>query len=342
MTLIAMLPFLNGVSPSVFSDWHKKELIARVEKCPNYIFHLMAVAKVGSISDYAETYKHSVVSDDLSYIQKHEELLSFKSGARGELVFIAIFFPSYISLPTAGAYDEYYSLLDSGSQTSDFQPFLEKYGPFVRKLNAWFPIDEQSLNSIKKHREIVASLGEIYLRNCAAYEKQVWNTEKIELDKVAMKVNDHFRDRDLIYNWEALTGAKFKFDNCYVVLCSAIKNGPNANSLGYGRTVFYHFTPFNYMTQVISHEIGTHILIDVYKELSRLDQFESGVLYAAYESLAEFYNSIILGNESLEYSLPAHHDKEYLRIYDDTYVKHPGITPRDLLVTGIEILRRYR
>ncbi|MGB7063263.1 MAG: hypothetical protein WBF13_13030 [Candidatus Zixiibacteriota bacterium] len=314
-------------------------MVAVVEKCPNYIFHLMAVAEVGFSSEYAETYKHSVLPDDVSYIKRHGELMIFESGSCAELTFALVFFPSYINLKSADALEEYFSLLNSGLQTGDFQPFLKRYAPFAEKLNAWFPIEEQYLSSIKKHGEIIAGFGKTYLGNYPSYGDRVWVTEKPKLDEVASKVNDFLKDQNLIHKWEALTGVRFEFDSYSIVLCSAIKNGPNANSLGYDRTVFYHDIPIDRMIQLISHEVGTHILIDAYKEISSLGRFDPNALYGAYESLAMFYNTVILKNESLEYDMPGFRSQEFLEVYDAILSKNPNIGGRDLLVAGIEALR---
>ena len=340
LLLVLLFGFLAACSCSTQKP--EKQIIAVAEKCPNYIFHLLAVAKVGFYSDYADQYKGSVLPEDIAYIQMHGHLLSFGAGSSGELVPIMISFPSYINLKSKDAFEEYFSLLDSGFQTNDFQPFLERYAPYNERLNAWFPIEEEYLRSIAKYKEVIAQLAKIHLRNYASYEKEVWDAEKAKLDNVASKINDYFENRDIISKWEAVTGREFKFGNYYIILCSAIKNGPNANSLGYERNVFYHDARFDYMTQFISHETGTHILIDVLKEVYNSKEFENGVLYGGYQSLAKFYNTIILRNKNLEYSMPNFHDQEYLEIYDEIYHKNRNINPADLLVKGTETLYKSR
>jgi hypothetical protein len=340
--LMVMFLCVVIVANLTYSDSVKKHIIAVVEKCPNYIFHLMAVAKVGFDSEYADKHEDSVLPEDIAYMQKHKNLLSFGAGHGGELVKIMVFFPSYINLKSANAFEDYFSLLDSGFQTDDFQPFLERHALYNEKLNAWEPVREEYLRSIAEYKEVIAELGRIYLRNYTTHEREIWHIEKAEMDKVALKINDYFKDKDIISKWEALTGREFKFDNYYIVLCSAIKNGPNANSLGYDRNIFYHDISFDYMTEFISHETGTHILIDVVKELYELKKFEGGVLYGAYESLAKFYNTIILKNKTLEPSMPFFHDEKYLEIYDEIYSKNPNITPRGLLVRGIETFQKLK
>jgi hypothetical protein len=320
----------------------EKQIVVVVEKCPNYIFHLMAVAKVGFDSEYGDKYKDSVLPEDIAYIQRHKNLLLVGGGSAGELVDVMISFPSYINLESADAFKEYFSLLDMGFNTNNFQPFLEKYDLYNEKLKHWFPVEEEYLRSITEYREVIAELGRIYLRNYATYEEKVWDAEKTELDKVALKINQYFKDRDIISKWEAVTGKEFKFNNYQIVLCSAIKNGPDANSLGYERIVFYPDTAFDYMTQFISHETGTHILIDVLKEVYGLKKFEDGMLYGAYESLAKFYNAILLNNKNLSYNMPQFHDEEYLKIYDEIYHKNQNIPATELLVEGIETFQKLQ
>lgn len=342
LTKILLLVFLFGFLAACSCSTQKpeKQIIAVVEKCPNYIFHLLAVAKVGFYSDYADQYKDSVPPEDIAYIQKHGHLLSFGAGSSGELVAIMISFPSYINLKSTDAFEEYFSLLDSGFQTNDFQPFLGRYAPYNERLNSWFPIEEEYLRSITKYKEVIAALAKIYLRNYATYENKVWDVEKVKLKNVASKINDYFENRDIISKWESVTGKEFKFDNYYIVLCSAIKNGPDANSLGYERNVFYHDARLGYMTQFISHETGTHILIDVLKEVHNSKKFENGVLYGGYQGLAKFYNTIILRNKNLEYNMPQFYDKEYLEIYAAIYNENQNLTATNLLVKGIETFQK--
>lgn len=47
-----------------------KRIQAVVEKGPNYIFHLMAVARAGFASPYAETYRFSVEPEDLKLLER--------------------------------------------------------------------------------------------------------------------------------------------------------------------------------------------------------------------------------------------------------------------------------
>lgn len=328
---------MDGLTP----DYYGKQILAVVEKCPNYIFHLLAVAKVGFKSEYADTYMDSVLPGDINFIKEHEKLLSMGGvGSCGDLLPIMLFFPAYVNLESANALREYFFLLDSGFQTDSFQPFLKRYAFYNEKLKSWSPVEEEHLKSLLQYREIIAELGKIYLRNYTAYEEEVWNKEIIKLDKAALEINEYFKDKEVITRWETLTGMTFKFANYNIVLCSAIKGGPNANSLGYERNVFHHDKPFDYMTRFISHEVGTHIMIDVYREIyyrevENLKTFNMGVLYGAYESLAKFYNTMVFKNINIVYNMPHYHDKEYLEIYYDIYNKSPDITPKDLLVKGI-------
>jgi hypothetical protein len=322
-------------------DYNGKQILAVVEKCPNYIFHLMAVAKVGFESEYADIYMNSVLPEDIAFIKEHENLLSMGGvGYCGDLLPIMLFFPAYINLESVNALREYFFLLDSGFQANNFQAFLKRYAFYNEKLKSWSPVEEEHLKSLSQYREIIAKLGNIYLRNYTAYEEKVWNKEIINLDKVALEINEYFKDREVITKWENLTGMTFKFANYNIVLCSAIKGGPNANSLGYERNVFHHDRPFDYMTQFISHEVGTHIMIDVYRdiyytEVEGLKAFDMGVLYGAYENLAKFYNTMIFKDINMVYNMLHFHDKEYLEIFQDKYNENPNITPKDLLVKGI-------
>jgi hypothetical protein len=320
-----------------------KKVTAVVEEGPNYIFHLMAVARNGFNSDYAETYKDAVPSDDIAFLTQKRELLSFGAGSGGELVDIIIFLPSYFNLETEDSLRDYFRLLESALDSGDFRLFFQKYGSHLEKLKLWLFFEEEFygkwqeyLISKNKFRQDIAQIRSLVLRNHSVYDKRVWPVEREKLIVIAREINDYFGSDDYISRWETLTGETFKFNEYQIVLCSAIKNGPNADSLGYDRVVFYHDNPFDKTVQFICHEIGTHILISLLREIYNRDKFDPALVYAAFETLAMYYNTIVLRKDNLAYNLPDFHEKEFLSIYRDLCHKNPRIGPRDLLINGIE------
>ena len=138
---------------------------------------------------------------------------------------------------------------------------------------------------------------------------------------------------DLIGRWEALVGVEFKYDLYEIVLCSAIKNGPSANSLGYERSVFYSGDDMDYLRKFISHEVGTHILFPMLKNLS--EGRDPSLSYKAFESLARFYNSLILQTSDLYPMGPSYDVDTFFRIYESIYKSRPTISPAELAIEGL-------
>ncbi len=156
------------------------------------------------------------------------------------------------------------------------------------------------------------------------------------MEEVVTALDQHFSTSDPISAWEELTGIGYKLDRFRALLVSAIKNGPNADSLAYDTVVFHHDRPLDYTTQLIQHEIGTHILNETMKQAAESDKYEWNTLYAAYECLAKHYNQRLIGREELVYSLAALREAQFLPIYRRIHEAEPALTPRELLLRGLD------
>lgn len=308
-----------------------KRIQAVVEIGVNYLFHLLAVARVNFDSDYGKKYSASVRPEDIAFLRDHEEQLSFGKGG-GELLNILLM-PAAFGLQSKDDLGEYYDLLLRGCGQDDFTEFLDCYSSPLNKLKQWASsLDNESLRECIPFREDITRLKEITVENYDTYISDIWPRELHDLEKAAEVVTEIYARLDRIGQWEKLTGLTFKFDTYYILMCSAIENGPNANSLGYDRVVFYSGTPMDKMIDFICHEIGTHIFMDDIKLIRDSGKFSWPDLYEGFECLAQFYNSLILGRRDLHYSVNFHVD-EYMAIYEKLY--RPGITVREMLEPGI-------
>jgi hypothetical protein len=209
-----------------------KTVKAVVEIGPNYIFHLMAVARNGFDSDYAVRYRDSVAPADIAFLEDHRRDLSFRDGGSGNLAYLMLFFPSYLNLETGAALEEYFDLLNRGLAEGDCTEFMSRYREAFDKQREWtYSIDGEWV--VRKHleyRDVIGRLGEVYVRNLDPYLSRVWPIESEGMRGVASELNRYLDQADLIGRWEALVGVEFKMHPYEIVLCSAIKNGPSANS----------------------------------------------------------------------------------------------------------------
>lgn len=320
----------------------KKKVRAVVEVGPNYICHLMAVARLGFDSDYADRYLHSVRAEDLDWLQEHQHLLQWSDGHAGVLSQLVFFVANYIGLHTRKDLERFFKLLIAGLENEDYAPFLNAYKRELENLKAWmYTVDEKWLAMFAPYLAQIDRLREIYIGNFAKYLDHVWPHECDELCRVANKLNSFFADKDIIHQWEIRTGREFKFSEYQIVLCSAIKNGPNANSLGYERNIFYHGSDFEWLTQFISHEIGTHILIDIFPPFDpHRTREEFDILYRGYENLCRFYNSLILDQDIIYSMSHRYHGEEFHEIYSRIYHDNPSLDAKELYQLGVSEFRR--
>ena len=325
------------------SNHSGKCIIAVAEIGVNYVFHLVACARVGFDSDYADRYQDSVTADDLAFLKNHGDRLTFGGGSGGDLVDILIGMPACLRLNSKSDFERYYAHLLEGCAHDNFAGFLTDFAEPIRKLKDWWSApDNQGLRQLIPHREIIGGLGEITLRNYDTHVTSVWPVERPKLERVASRINDAFDRIDRIGQWEKLVGRIFKYDAYNIVLCSAIQNGPNANSIGYDRVVFYHDWNIRETLEFISHEVGTHLLIDDLKRALALNRYEFPALYEAYECLAYHYNARLLGEDRLTYHRRMHNFRldGYLTTYGGIHDRDPEIDAYDLLLSGLKIMAR--
>lgn len=314
----------------------RKNIYAVCEIGPNYVFHVLALARVSFDSDYADRYAHSMPAADKHRLSNMNDMLFFRNGSAGKLVFPVILFPAYLNLDSQSKMDTYFSLLLQGLYSGNYNSFLKEYSVPLKKMTLWtFHGDlARYFMGISKYRHKISQISEIYRHNLGAYLRDVWPVEKLDIERVASVINRHFSRRDTIGKWEIISRRKFKFPNYQIVLCSAIKNGANANSLGYERTVFFSQGDIAMTLDFISHETGTHILIDETRNLYAGRRFNPGDIYSAYECLCKFYNQFIIEHKP-SYSMSVFNEESYLPIFKELYSITPRPSPGKMLVAAI-------
>lgn len=323
------------VWPQYGGDAVVKIVKAVVETGSNYVFHLMAVARNGFDSEYAARYRGSVNVADILALEQNRRDLSFRDGGTGNLTYLMLFFPCYLNLETTTALEEYVALLNKGLAKGDCAEFMLRYQDAFDRQREWtHSVDgEWVMQRHLRYRDVIVRLGEAYIRNLQSYLSQVWPIESEGMYRVADELNDYLDQADLIGRWEALVGIEFRIHPYEIVLCSAIKNGPSANSLGYERNVFYSGDDMDYMRKFISHEVGTHILFPMLKNLS--EGRDPSLSYKAFESLARFYNSLVLQTSDLYPMGPFYDADTFFRIYESIYRSRPTISPAELAIEGL-------
>ena len=312
-----------------------KTVKAVIEVGPNFIFHLMAVARNGFDSDYAVRYRDTINAADLAVLEEHRHDLVFRDGGSGTLAFLMIFFPAYLNLETSSALGEYFDLLNIGLTKGDCHEFMSRYRAAFARQREWTHSvgGEWILQKHLPYKDAITRLGEAYIRNLESYQSHAWPIESDGMRRVATEINSYLDQADLIGRWESLVGIEFRHSVYQIVLCSAIKNGPSANSLGYERNVFYSGDDPDYMRKFISHEVGTHILFPVLRDLS--DGRDPSLAYKAFENLARYYNSLVLRTPELYPMSPYYDAGTFFGILEGIHRSRPGISPLELALEGM-------
>ena len=189
--------------------------------------------------------------------------------------------------------------------------------------------DEEWEKIVKPLMPEFRKVAQIFIDNIDGYEP-IWRQVEPVLRERAERWNDKFDKSNIVQDWERITGKTFMKDRYYIILCYANKNGPNANSLSYDMNVFYYGSSDGYIRDLVSHEVGTHLLSEL---LFKLREFDP-VRYAALECLAMFYNLKVLKSERLSYTLSQFQCDKFLPLYDKHYYR--GINPERLMELALK------
>ena len=302
---------------------------------PNFLWHMLAVAKIGYESPYAKRYAKTVAGAQLALLEENRDLLKFGSGEGSPLAGFFIFLPAWLHIETKEEFDKYFRTVGQALNEADFRVFLNAY-PDADWSDKFLAAEAEHATFPPNHRELArraASLAWAYLESYDRYAENVWPEAKQAMQPRLGDLNNYFSELDYIAEWETLLGKPFDSPQFELVLCFANENGPDYNSLGYSGNLFFYDKPFEMTCQWVSHEIGTHLLFDDYMKLALGGKYEHAQLYRSMETLAKFYNHIILGTNELEYSISKSGDQQLL----DTYAAHYGedVAPAALLKAAL-------
>jgi len=165
--------------------------------------------------------------------------------------------------------------------------------------------------------------------NYKIYFSKVWDIERISLEKVVNEANAIFSQKDYISLWEKTTGYSYSYSRFYAVICNSILNGPQAIDISNDKDIFNIPNNYTHFTQLVSHEFGIYIFKEYLSDFFNDSEFFQ--YYKAFESLAGFYNQLIIKENIICWS----GELEYKDFYRDTYNENPQISPRELFLKAI-------
>jgi len=323
----------------------KKEIILTCEPFVNFTSHLLGVAQIGYKSEYSEIYQYTVIPEDIKYLQEKITLLKWGNGLFGSLTWILIFFPNYLNLKNKAEMVEYFQLLNDALEQKSFNNFKTRYREAFAKLQNWL---EPGINSeLFAYKTEIKRISEIYLNNYERFLSEVWPIEEKKIQAKIVILNQKLAKLDYIALWEKLTKLTFKYDRYEITLSSGIKNGPSANSLGYEKNWFYYDADPDWLIKFLSHETGTHILVDLIKEMMPSGEgnevpADFQIWYNGYENLCSFYNQVVLKEAGLvhNYGMPEYDSESFMAIYERLFSADSTITAKKLFERGISEYKR--
>src|SRR5690554_2813482 len=291
-----------------------KQVYTGIELGVNYVTHIYTLAGAGfRDEEYIRKYGDALPPEDREYLQNHSQYMSFAGFDHGPLAGPLYFTPSFSNMQTMKDFGDYFQAWKEAIKHQSALP-LKKYrwdnDDDSEMLNAdeetGDEIFKETLGKILEIAPIFDRIGEIYVSNIEYYSRNIWPEIEPELLKKSQELNEKIED-GLVEKWESVTGYKFKKDKYCVVLFYAGADGPSFNNLSFDKNTAYYGLDEQYMLDMISHELGIHILVphlwdlvEKYrKEIPRINDpnISGNVSYMALESLASFYNKKVLPGE---------------------------------------------
>jgi hypothetical protein len=284
----------SGTRPS-FPGERNKEVVCVVERMPNYITHLTAVAGLPWHTSYAELYGHTVDLESYEILQLHRPMLEWGHGYTGDLAPFFVLLPAFLPLSDEFDLFEYMRALDSAMDSRNYSAIAELYPQQQARL-AWWLFDFEGFfysrsEVYETYLRAVRQLVHVFEHNYQSWDENVWHHVELDLDIAADELNGELWALDLLNSWESLTGQRFKGQR-YEIVLTAAPAGTGITSLGYRRSMMLADMDAEQMLGLIVHEVGTHLLVDLFREMLDRDLTKGETDWttsAAYAGLTTFY-----------------------------------------------------
>lgn len=241
-------------------------------------------------------------------------------------------------MQTKKEYEDYFQAWRQALK-EDYIPVKKYYS--AHDYSQYLNMDEilrNAIHTIKPLESIFNRIGEIYINNFYTYYNVIWPI----LSEKSQQLNEKI-ENGLIERWETVTGYKFLKDRYYVVLFYAGKQGPSWNNLSFDKNSVFYNDEEECMLDMISHELGIHVLLPhlgelfnkYQQEISRIDvpDVYGNVAYNAFESLATFYNRKVLNRGTHDF-YEGHDMDKFLAIYSELY--DDNLDPLNMYNEGVK------
>ena len=144
---------------------------------PNFIWHMLAVARISYDSNYANKYQSSVYPHDLAFLKYNGWLLWIDTGEPSPLANSFVFLPAWLKLETRGEFREYFNIVRRVLISGDTNPIIKRYSeadwsdPIMKQVRQGidFPDDAD-----QNFHDLFRRTAEIFMNSVNLYREQVW------------------------------------------------------------------------------------------------------------------------------------------------------------------------
>jgi hypothetical protein len=322
----------------------QKQVYTDYELGVNYIVHMYTLADAGFHDEnYIAKYGNFLTKADREFLRNNASLFSFSQQDRGPFAFALYFVPAQFNFKSRTDYKEYFNAWNKAIKTKSFKP-LEVYSDSgITEYQSLFAMNEKAWQeNVLSLQPAFQRLGEIFTNNFEKYQKVIWPEVRPILAKKSCEINQQLLKLDIIPSWEKLTGYSLG-DNSYCIsLFYAGRYGPSFNDTSSTKNTAFYDLDQKHFIDMISHEVGIHILFThinklVFQYQQEIPKIENpyiygNVSYMASESLAAFYNQKVLKRNA--YDVYCINDPlAFAEIYERLY--NQGLPPDEIYRQGV-------
>jgi hypothetical protein len=246
---------------------------------------MLSVSKCGYDNEYGNRYSKLYNHDDLSALKKNENLITVSGGEHcGQLYWSLISIPASLDSEAAEYYKMVHKLFTDENNLYVKENYSSLYSSVLK--------ESDTIDEYLKYKNEILSICDIMINNYQKYCNEIWVESKKELEIYANDMQQIFDNSNICSRLETATG--LTMNKCFIAsFCNSLENGPEAIDISDTQDIFGIARTYEMAKSFISHEY----IIYMFKEAFSKNGIAFDIKHWNYfESLAEYYNSYVVGN----------------------------------------------
>lgn len=357
-TVLAMAPV---PAPPAEVRPAEKPIRCSVELLPNYLFHLFVLGEIwkdrGMLDEaYIKAYGATLPAGDREALHRNRAWLAWGNGQSGALTGWVFFWPLHGGkLQDGKDYIVYLEALQKAYASPEGMRAFNAACPALAvgdwDIRYFDQRRKQDPKGFPAEGQALQEFTDVVRRNLAAYEKSVWPQERTKLEAARPAIEGVFAGTRSLEQWEAYLQTPFPGPAFTLVLTTPNRKAPDANDLSPLRYNFY-FSPDKpqELGHYVQHEIGTNLLrgprqrLDrdpaLAREIEQVGCRPQGVIWRAFEALAEFYLQKVTGKPRKIWSGKGFDGQPFdfpvfFEAYDREFARDPKQGPEQMMRHGV-------